>query len=130
MASSPQFISSPNTKGTSFANSDGTTAKTIFTPGSNGSRVHAISIVSTDTSARDITLAIVQSSVAYIIARFTLAAASTITITNGLDNYLMPWILSSDPYLILQNGTTLQANMEATITSGKKVDIAVFGGDF
>jgi hypothetical protein len=42
MASSPQFVSAPNVGLTKFVAADGTTIKTIFSPGASGSRIFSL----------------------------------------------------------------------------------------
>src|SRR5262249_26716863 len=75
MASTPQFVSAPNLGCAKFQNSDGTTGKTVFTVGSNGSRVLAMVATSDSLSALQFTLTLERSSVSYKVDTFTIPGA-------------------------------------------------------
>lgn len=131
MAASPQFVNAPNIKGTKFTNSDTTSAKTIFTPGTAGARIENLVIVSNNTASTAVIISIVQSSVAYKIGRVVIPAVTgsvPLIVLNAID--VLPWIDLTTPGFIMANGTTLQANMETTLASTKELDIVVMGGDF
>lgn len=133
MASSPNFVNTPNVSATRFQNADGTTAKTVFTPGSNGSRVHAIFATGDETTDRQITIALKQSSVSYVIDRFTLASGTTsrpISYWNVLDATRLTHLDPNDPGIILTAGQTLEANIETTISGSRNIYMFVHGGDF
>lgn len=133
MASSAQFASTPNTGKLILNNASGTTGATLFTPGASGSVVEAISITTTDTTARAVILYVTISAVDYVIGRIALPAATAsvpILPASGLDTSYLTWLNPNDPKLVLANGAVLKAKMEATITAGKEVDIMAFGGDF
>ena len=53
---SPIFGQNVKTQVTTFVNADGTTKKTIYTAGANGSRILAIAATTSDTAANDVNL--------------------------------------------------------------------------
>lgn len=65
MATSPSFVGSPNVGVTTFTNSDGTSAKTIFSPGSSGSRVSNIQVATDNSAAITVVLSLYASSTEY-----------------------------------------------------------------
>jgi hypothetical protein len=133
MATSPSFATTVNTAGLTLNNASGTSGSTLFTPGSSGSVVEAISITSTDTTSRIVIFYVTISATDYVIGRITLPAATAsipTVVANGLDTSVLTYVNPNDPKLVLKNGAVLKAKMEATITSGKQVDIVVYGGDF
>lgn len=132
MATTPVFTNAPNTSGLTLNNASGTTGATLFTPGSSGSVLENISITTTDTAARVVILYLTISGTDYVIGRIPLPAATASVptlVVSGLDPDVLYWLDSNDPRLVLKNGAVLKAKMEATITSGKQVDIVAFGGD-
>jgi len=133
MATTPQFVAAPNLGCTKFENSDATTTKTIFTAGSSGSRIQAMFATSTSPAALQFTLALVRSSVSYIIDTFTIPGANLTTPApnwNMLDPEWLRWLDPSEPHLILPSGVTLNVTPLAAVPSGKEVSILVMGGDF
>ena len=133
MAATPQFVASPNLGCTKFVNSDGTTTKTIFTAGSSGSRIQAMFATSTSLSGLQFTLALVRSSVSYVIDTFTIPGADLTTPApnwNMLDPEWLRWLDPNEPHLILPSGVTLKVTPIAAVPAGKEVSIIVMGGDF
>ena len=133
MATTPQFVASPNLGCTKFVNSDGTTTKTIFTAGSSGSRIQAMFATSNAPSALQFTLSLARSSVSYIIDTFTLSGASMTTPAtnwNLLDPEWLRWLDPNEPHLIVPSGVTLTVTPVAAVTEDMEVSIVVLGGDF
>ncbi|MBX0328257.1 hypothetical protein K2Z83_11275 [Oscillochloris sp. ZM17-4] len=133
MATSPQFVAVPNVALTKFTNSDGTNPKAVFTPGSSGSRIHAVVGTSTDTAAARFTVWLVRSGTSYLLDTVTLPAASAITPTTNwslLDTDWFTWLDPNDPSLILPADVTISIAPAVAVTSGKEVSFLIFGGDF
>lgn len=133
MAASPNFVNKPNVQATAFNNADGTAAKTVFTAGSAGSRVEAVVVTTNETANRQMTISMVQNAIAYELDRFTVASGTTavpIRQYNVLNPERWGWLDPNNVGLIVPSGSLLQVNMEATITSGRKVNVFVVGGDF
>jgi hypothetical protein len=133
MAATPQFVAAPNLGCTKFVNSDGTTAKTIFTAGSSGSRIQAMFATSTALASLQFTLALVRSSVSYAIDTFTIPGGDLTTPIpnwNMLDPEWLRWLDPNEPHLILPSGVTLNVTPLAAVPSGKEVSVFVLAGDF
>ena len=133
MAASPQFVNAPNVGLTKFANGDGTTIKTVFTPGSAGSRVLALFVTTDDTASRQVNIFLTRSSVRYKLDTFTIPAASGTQPKrnwNVLDSDWMRWLDPNEPHLVLPSGTTIEVGLVAAVSSGKEISVVVMGGDF
>jgi hypothetical protein len=133
MASSPQFVSAPNVGLTKFVAADGTTIKTIFSPGAGGSRIFSLFATSDDTAALQFAIYLVKATVRYKLDVFTLPAATSVTPTtnwNILDIEWFTWLDQQEPNLMLPSGVTLEVGPLAAVTSGKEVSLVVMGGDF
>ena len=120
-----------------IANADGTTAKTIFTAGANGSKVQTIEISSTDSVNRDVQLFIKRSGTSYLLAtvqvKVNAGNANNVPSTNILGSTQLPAIAvdaNGNPTLFLQSGDTLTMATTTTVTSGKQLSIVSNGGDF
>lgn len=133
MAATPQFVNVPNVKGTKFENADGTSPKTIFTPGSAGSRIDRISVAHTNETGIYLVCSIVQSSVVYRLLRIYLPPASTanpLIVLEAFSQGALSWVADTTFGLVLPSGTTMQAHVETTLTATKVADVVVIGGDF
>lgn len=132
------FPKQANNKITSFVNADGTTAKTIFTAGVDGSRVYALVASSTDTSTRIIRFSIKDGSNTNILGAVTLAIGAgtngTAASVNLLQNSLFQNIVGVDangvPYIDLETGWTLEANATVAVTAATTVGITALGYDY
>ncbi len=136
MTASPVLPQAINVGLTGWANADtAPTKKTIFTAGSNGSKVTSIIAGSTDTTARVFIIYLNRSSTSY---RLT---STTVAITAGTDgltqsaNMLnliagLPKDNDGQSYILLKNGDIIQAENQTTVTSAKNIDITVTGADF
>jgi hypothetical protein len=140
MTSTPVFPQTIKNGVQSFLSSTGSGSAnklTLYTAGSNGSKIESLIISSTDTSARDMVFIVTISAVNYILTMIS------IPITAGLTNAI-PNVdilrstqfvgLANDAngnrYIYLASGTTLAAYMNTTITSGKEIDVFIQAGDY
>jgi hypothetical protein len=120
-----------------IANADAQNLKTIYTAGTNGSKIENILVSSTDSSARDVQFSIVASAVTYIIGTISIPANSgntnALPVINVLGNSQIP-SLSRDSngnyYLYLSNGSVLKASALTTVTAAKVISIFAQGGDY
>ncbi len=134
MATTPDYLGARNTQCTIIENGDGTTAKTVFTAGDNGARVHLIS-ASTDDTTPTLQLLKNDGVTTCILATFQLPTNSGRT--NGapavdlMDPSAIPSI-PADPgqFLTLGANETLQVAMTASVTAAKSVHIVVDGVDY
>jgi hypothetical protein len=119
----------------SFLPADTTTKKTLVTAGTNGSKIAALIVTSTDTAARILQLWLTRSAVSYLIGSVEITIASgsdgTTPSVNLLNTTAIPGLpIDSDgqPYLFIAGADTLQASVTVTVTSAKEIDvISVFG---
>lgn len=129
MATTPQFVSTPNTIGVNYANADGTTAKTIFTAASGGSRVDALVVSTTDTAANTVVLNLVKSAVTYTLGSYTLTPSGSLGVPKAMDLLtLIPGLGALG--LVLKTGDTLTLALGTAITAGQTASVVVIGGDF
>lgn len=118
-------------------NASGQTPVTVYTGGTNGSKIESLFVSSTDTTARDIQISIVISSVTYILGTVTIPINSGNINSAPTVNYFQSSQLpnlakdsNGNPYLYLASGAVLQAEALTTVTSGKVISIMAFGGDY
>jgi hypothetical protein len=135
---SPIFGLTPKTTGTNFSNATGTTKTTIFTAGSNGSRVLAINATTDDTAANDVNLHLQPGGSGTVFnlggKRVAIASgnvvASTIASVSLLDASQMPGVILSDGSIQLAASDVLQAGVVAAVTSGKTLTIVIQAIDY
>ena len=133
MAASPQFVALPNVGLTKFVTADGTTIKTIFTPGPDGSRIMGLFATSTDTAALQFAIYLTRAGVRYVLDTVTLPGATAVTPTtnwNVLDSEWFKWLDPAEPTLILPSTVTLEVGAVVAVTAAKEVSFVVLGGNF
>ena len=124
----PIFPQAIVTTVTNIVSSGASTPVQIAPGGTNGSKVEAVTIYTTDTATNTVTLYINQSSVNYPLLQFIVPAGSGNTTTipfNVLNVALMPWLpidANGNRYLNLASGSALYASI-ASVTSAKTVTI-------
>ncbi len=134
MNTEPRFTSAINTQLVDITNSDGTTEETLFTAGSEGSRVDSI-YASTDEDTADVELilSIDDGTITMPISNTTIIQGSgtdgTNMSVNLLNNTNLPFI-NDDGVLYLKSGWTLKVKLVTTITASKTCWIGVQGGDY
>lgn len=117
------------------------TLKTLFTAGSDGSKVVAVLAATDDGSATHvITLYLTRSAVDYYLGAYTLpvsagtsgAAANVDLLAGGPSNLIigLPRDNDGQKYLFLQSGDTLRATFATALTAGKRIDILTIAGNF
>lgn len=131
------FTKDLRAKPTSFANADGTTAKQIFDPSTEGSRVDGIVITSTDTVARTILIQINNGSVISKLGHINVPAGAgtdgSTPAVSGLNRGNLPWLkidANGNPYLNLNSGMNLEAGMLVAITAAKAITVTVLGANY
>jgi hypothetical protein len=120
-----------------LTNSSGETITTLYTAGSNGSKIENLLVTSTDTSARDVSLYFVISSTDYLVGTVSIPATSgsadSVPTVNLLASANLPGFsrdANGNPYLYLGSTTTLAVGALTTITSGKQIQFIAQGGDY
>lgn len=143
MAATPSFVSTPKITPTVFA--QGTDAagtyKTIYTAGSGGSKVVAISAMSNDSvNAHPVTVAVNRSSIVYPLVTVNVptnaganVTTASVDVLSGGPSALMqglPRDNDGQKYLFLQSGDTLQATFTNNLNTSANLYITVIAGDF
>lgn len=120
-----------------FTSADGTTAKTLFTAGTNDSNVKSIVVHSDDTTARNIVLNRVNTGITYPIGTvnipITAGATGSIASVDLINSTLIPGLpldSTGKPYLPLKTGDTLTVAPLVAVTAAKTITITSFGEDF
>lgn len=116
-----------------FVNADGTTKKTIFTAGANGSRMDNVSITSTDTVAlsfnvyvNDGTSDILVGTVSVPIGAGNSASTPPMSLLTSAN---FPWLPSSLS-TFLKTGWTVKMAAVSAVTATKQVSVVSLGGDY
>jgi hypothetical protein len=121
-----------------ITNGTGTTAQTLYTGGSSGSKITGIVLTSTDTAAQTVQVAIVYSSTTYILGTVVVPAGAgtngSIPSVNAMAPAILPGLpidYSAKPYFLLKNASdAVSVAPLATITSGKIISAIAIAGDF
>jgi hypothetical protein len=138
MSSTPVLIQTPNRGLAQITNSSGTTAQTLYTGGSNGSKIVGVILTSTDTAAQTVQLGFVYSSTTYILGTVPVPAGAgtngTAPAVNVLASALLPGLpvdSNGQNYFFLKNASdSITVVPLATITSGKIISAVAVAGDF
>ena len=109
---------------------------TLVTAGANGTIIEALTVASTDTSARDLQL-ILLNTVDFVLSTFAIAANS------GFTNALPPidilratqtpgfaFDVNGNRILFLPSGTSLCVGTLTAVTAAKQISVTAFGADF
>ncbi len=135
----PTFMKQPRRGMVQIANADASGQKTVVTAGGSGSKVVSLYASSTDTSGRDIQVAVVRSATTYILGTTTVPANSGNTAGTPAVDLLNATVFPAgllavdndgQKYLFLESGDTLVVLSLTTVTSGKIVSVHAGYGDF
>jgi hypothetical protein len=137
MTSTPVFPQTPKSWPAQVLNADASNKKALVTAGSSGSKVEAITVASTDTSARDLQLVITTGGVDYVLTTVSIPATSGFTnalpaidIMRNAQWSGLSYDANGNKILYLAASTVLNVKTLTTVTSAKSVDCVAFGGDF
>ncbi len=122
----PIFPITPRVEAVEIVNADGTTKKSLLTPGSNGTRINKVAACSDDTAS--VTLKFYYSKD----AGSTFLYLGSIAINAGAETNVTTGIKLADAAsgLVLPYGTVLYASAGAAVTLGKTVSVSVSGSDY
>jgi len=127
MATTPKFTNEMNVQLVDIANADGTTAESLFTAGTTGSRVDAIvATTDEDTANCVIVLSVSDGTITMPLGEITVAHSSAVAV-DLLDGMVG---LDADGALFLGAGWTLEVNLKTAITAAKTCWIKATGGDY
>ena len=125
---SPIFELTPKNAGVQIVPADTTAKKTVYTGGTNGSRIDQLTVTSNDTAAVTLMWYKTVSAVDYHIGDTVIPIGAGYTSVALVDA-----ILTLSPtlvYLVLASGEILKVAALATVTAAKTVDIVAQLGDY
>lgn len=124
-------------KPTQFDSTDGTTAKEIFAPSTEGSRIDGIAISSTSGSSKTILLQINDGTTISKLGHVTVPAGAgtngSVAVVSGLNRGNLPWLktdANGNPYINLNSGMNIEAKLLAALSAGENIDLTVFGASY
>lgn len=136
-ANSPITVQAPKLALVQINNGDGTTPQTLYSCGSNGSKIVAMFAATTDTSADTLQVSIVRSSTTYLLETVTVPLSSGNAagtppqpLMGPLYTPGLPVDLNNNQYLYCQSGDTLEVGATSAVTSSKIVSVWAVVGDF
>jgi hypothetical protein len=139
VTATPVFPQAPKSYKIQILPADASGLKTIATGGTNGTKINAIVVTSSDTVARNVTWGITTGGVFFPLGTISIPiTAGQVDLTNVAVNLLdisktpgLPIDADSNPYIFLSSASdTLQIKSLTTVTAAKEIDITAFGADF
>jgi hypothetical protein len=125
---SPIFSLAPFGTGAQFTSTDTTTKKTLYTGGTNGSRIDQINVCTNDTAAVNLQFYLNDGTTDFYLGYVNIPAGSGYPSVAKVD--ALPTLCPNLGYLVLKSGAILKAACNATMTAAKTTDVCVIGGDF
>lgn len=133
----PIFPQTITTTAMTIVNADGTNKKTLYTAGTNGSKLEYCYITNTDTAAYTVNIYITISATDYLIGTINLplssgntTAAPTINLFANTNLATLNVDPNGNKYLMLATGATLKAATTGAVTAAKTVAFITQGGDY
>ena len=125
---SPIFELTVKNAGVQIVPADTTTLKTVYTGGTNGSRIDQLLVSSTDTAAMTLMWYKNIGGTDYHLADTVIAIGSGYTTVAAVDaiTTLAPVL----GYLVLASGDILKVKVLAAVTTAKQIDIVAQLGDY
>lgn len=128
----PVFENAPNHTEVTFVNADGTTAKTIFTAGADGSVITGINVTSDDTSAVVLNVYLNDGATDYLLGAINVPTLSgtdgSAPAVEGCDPAFIPFFAGGQARL--KTGYSIKAGPQAAVTAAKTVTIVGTGADY
>jgi len=148
MTATPVFTQTPQMKAAALLSTTGaftfaansavtTNLVSLYAAGTNGSTIESIMVSSTDTSARDLIILIMISSVLHVVTTLS------IPLNSGFTNAVVPvdvfrhsqvpglsFDVNGNRQLILPASSTLYVGTLTAVTAAKQISVLVSGGDF
>src|SRR5437868_186174 len=126
MGTQAQFPITPKAGVVQINNGNGTTAQTLMTGGSTGTKIVGLNLANTDTAAKIAQIFLVRSSTSYLIGSVSVPAGAgndgSTAAVNALSSAMVPGLPvdnDGNRYLFLQSGDTLTVGVTVAMTSGK-----------
>lgn len=138
ITSTGSFPQTPKNGNVQILPADASALKTIYTGGSNGSKITAIMVTSNDTAARDLTWGITTAAVFYPLGTVTIPitagtinSAAAVNLLDILKTPGLPLDSDGNPYVFLASASyTLQVKALTTVTAAKEIDVSAIGADW
>ena len=135
MSFTPSFVATPKSPAIQIANADAASYKTLYSAGSNGSRVDLGSIVNSDASnAYVLKVAVKVGSTDFPIGEVSVPAgagsngsAKAVSLLNTTD---LPQLVGSDGVLFLQASSELRVGAKTTVSGSNTLTVFAQGGDY
>ncbi len=136
--STPIFPQTVRNAAVAFANADGTTLKSVIAGGSNGTQINAITVSSTDSTARDLKLWINNGTTDFLLGTVSIVGSSgntnALAAIDIMRSTMVPGLAFDalgNRVLFIASGWTLKASMGAAVTSSQTVAVVVpSAGDY
>lgn len=117
------------------------TYKTLFTAGTNGSKVTSVIAATDDGSATHLlTLVLTRSATDYYIGSYTIPVSSGTSgtannvdlLSGGPSGTIIGLSIDNDgqKYLFMESGDTLRLTFATALTAGKRIDVITTGSNF
>jgi hypothetical protein len=134
----PIFPGTVKNVGFQLTNAMGTTAESVYSAGTNGSRIDRLNLSTTDTSAHDVNIILFNGTTQFIVATVSVAAgagnSSGVAAKDVLDDANLLGSTAMDPFgnrvLWLGAGWSLYVGLPIALTSGKVLNVNGLAGDF
>jgi hypothetical protein len=137
MTATPVFPQTIKNYAAQILPADASTVKTLVTGATNGTKVEALTVASTDTTARDFQLVMTISAVVYVLATLSIPAnagnSNSVPAIDVLRHTNWPGLAcdsNGNKILYVASGAVLGIKMLTTVTTAKEVDVLAVGGDY
>lgn len=116
---------------------DTTTKKTLVTGGTNGTKIEALMLTSTDTTSRDVQFWMTSGGTDYLLCTISAIlssgntnSAATIDVLRHAMFQGLSYDSNGNKILYVASGCVLKVACLTTVTAAKEIDIVGCGGDF
>ncbi len=138
VTSTPALPQAPISSKIQILPADASGLKTVYTGGSNGSKIVSVIVSSSDTSTRDVQLGITRTAVFYPLCTVTIPITAGQVAGTPPINLLSPSNVPGLPvdndgqtFIFLTDASdSLQIKALTTVTTAKEIDVNSFGANF
>jgi hypothetical protein len=137
VTATPIFPQAPKVYTAQILPADTTSKKTLCAGGTNGTRIDALNIASTDTSNRDIQLWMNNGSIDLLLTTLQIPLnagnANNVAAVDGMRQANFPGLsydANGNPTILVPNGYTLKIACTGTVTAAKEIDAVATASDF
>lgn len=137
VTATPIFPQTINNTFVQILPADTTTKKTVYTGGTNGSKVEKILLTNTDTNAYTLNWYITSGGTDYLIGTVSCplssgntTSAPTFDLFANSNFFTGARDACGNPYIYLNNGAVLKVASTGTVTAAKAISVYAQGGDY